>query len=222
MTFSIAARCERTGDFGVAVTTAWFAVGSVCPAVRAGVGAVASQAIVNPTLRGACLDRIADGAEAEHALAEALETDASPEQRQVSVIDAAGRAAAHTGSACPDESGHRVDGSCVLAGNTLRSVAVLEAMRASWSEAGTRDLPLAERLLAALDAGQAAGGDARGSQSAALLVGSPNPLLQIDLRVDDHGEPLEELRRLLRLFRDEYEPIHRALPPTLRVGADAS
>lgn len=216
MTFSIAARCERTGELGVAVSTAWFAVGSICPAVRASVGAVASQALVNPNLRAACLDRIAAGAEPELALAEALEMDASPEQRQLGLIDAAGRVAAHTGAACPGASGHRIDGSCVIAGNTLRSVEVLEAMRSSWNKVRSNELPLAERLVMALGAGQAAGGDSRGRQSAAILVGNLDPMLQLDLRVDDHTDPLTELQRLLTLFREKYEPIYRALPSTLR------
>lgn len=216
MTFSITARCRHTGDVGVAVTTAWFAVGSVCPAARADIGAVASQALVNADLRAACLDRIAAGAAPELALAEALKMDAAPEQRQVAVVDAAGRTAAHTGAACPSESGHRIDGSCVIAGNTLCSIEVLDAMQSSWHEPSNSDLQLAERLLMALDAGQAAGGDARGRQSAALLVANTDPMLQLDLRVDDHTEPLIELRRLLGLFREKYEPIHRALPTTLR------
>ena len=107
-------------------------------------------------------------------------------------------------------------GSCVIAGNTLSCVEVLEAMQSAWSQARERDLRLAECLLQALDAGQEAGGDARGQQSAALLVAHSDPMLQVDLRVDDHAEPLAELRRLLTLFREKYEPIHRALPPTLR------
>lgn len=216
MTFSITARCERTGELGVAVATAWFAVGSVCPAARANVGAVASQALVNASLREACLDRIAAGARPELALQEALSTDAVPEQRQVGVVDAAGRTAAHTGAACPGEAGHRIDGSCVIAGNTLSSIEVLQAMQASWNEPSNSGLHLAERLLRALHAGQGAGGDSRGRQSAALLVANSNPMLQVDLRVDDHAEPLTELLRLLTLFREKYEPIHSALPATSR------
>ncbi len=218
MTFSITARCEHTGEIGVAVTTAWFAVGSVCPAVRADIGAVASQALVNAKLRAACLDRIALGMRPELALSEALKMDASPELRQIGLVDAAGGAAAHTGTDCPDDSGHRIDKGCVIAGNTLSTIEVLDAMQSSWNETKGCDLPLAERILMALDAGQLAGGDARGRQSAALLVADINPMMQIDLRVDDHSEPLTELRRLLTLFREKYEPIHRALPATSRAG----
>ena len=216
MTFSITARCEHSGEIGVAVTTAWFAVGSVCPAVRADIGAVASQALVNANLRADCLDRIVVGMRPELALAEALKADAAPEQRQLGVVDAAGRAAAHTGAACPDESGHRVERGCVIAGNTLSSIEVLNAMQASWHATRDCDLALAERMLMALDAGELAGGDKRGRQSAALLVANIDPMLQVDLRVDDHAEPLAELRRLLTLFREKYEPIHRALPATSR------
>ena len=218
MTFSISARCARSGELGVAVTTAWFAVGSVCPAVRANIGAVASQALVNANLRAACLDRIAAGDRPELALAEALKADASPEQRQVSVVDAAGRAAAHTGAACPDACGHRIAAGCVIAGNTLSSIEVLDAIESSWHTTRDSDLALAERMLMALDAGQQEGGDKRGRQSAALLVGNMDPMLQVDLRVDDHPDPLVELRRLLALFREKYEPIHRALPATSRSG----
>ncbi len=216
MTFSIVARCERTGALGVAVATAWFAVGALCPAVRVGVGAVASQAFVNASLRTMCLDRMAAGVHPEAAIAWSLAMDVAPEQRQLSLVDSAGRLAAHTGSDCPDVAGHRRKDGCVVAGNTLHSGDVLEAMLASWASVGGRDLRLAERLLAALDAGQEAGGDARGRQSAALLVGHSNPMLQIDLRVDDHTEPLGELHRLLTLFREKYEPLHRALPVGIR------
>jgi len=171
---------------------------------------------VNANLRAACLDRIALGVRPEVAIAEALEMDASPEQRQLGVVDAAGRAAAHTGAGCPDLSGHRIGMGCVIAGNTLSSIEVLDAMQSSWNETRSCDVPLAEHMLMALDAGEFAGGDARGRQSAALLVGNVDPMVQIDLRVDDHADPLAELRRLLTLFRERFEPIHRALPATSR------
>jgi uncharacterized Ntn-hydrolase superfamily protein len=218
MTFSISARCERTGELGVAVTTAWFAVGSVCPAVRPYIGAVASQALVNANLRAACLDQVAMGVPPEFAIAEALKADASPEQRQIGLVDAAGNVAAHTGAACPDACGHRIDTDYVIAGNTLSSIEVLDAIESSWHATKDGNLALAERMLMALDAGEQAGGDKRGRQSAALLVGNVDPMLQVDLRVDDHPEPLVELRRLLALFREKYEPIHRSLPATSRSG----
>jgi uncharacterized Ntn-hydrolase superfamily protein len=218
MTFSISAVCARSGDVGVAVTTAWFAVGSICPAVRANIGAVASQAVVNPNLRAACLDEISSGAQPELALAKALRADAAPEQRQLGLIDATGRTAAHTGAACPGACGHRIERDCVIAGNTLSSIGVLDAIASSWRATSDGDSALAERMLMALDAGQKAGGDKRGRQSAALLVGNVDPMLQVDVRVDDHPEPLVELRRLLVLFREKYEPIHRALPPTSDSG----
>ncbi len=210
MTFSITARCRRTGDLGVAVTTKFFAVGALCPAVRAGVGAVASQAVPNPALRAECLDRLANGARPEEALRQALATDTQAQRRQVGLIDAGGRTAAHTGAKCEDARGHVIESDCVVAGNTLVSEDVLRAVASSWSE--TSDGDLAERMLGALDAGQAAGGDRRGRQSAALLVGNANPLLALDLRVDDHSDPLVELRRLLGLYRERYEPVLRSLP----------
>ena len=132
MTFSISARCERSGELGVAVTTAWFAVGSVCPAVRVNIGAVASQALVNANLRAACLDQLAAGVSPERALAEALRTDAAPEQRQVSLIDAAGGPAAPTGEACPAACRPRIARDGGMTGNTTPAspgVAATEAPR---------------------------------------------------------------------------------------------
>lgn len=210
MTFSITARCRRTGDLGVAVTTKFFAVGALCPAVRAGVGAVASQAVPNPALKAACLDRLANGVPPEEALRQALASDAVAQRRQVGLIDASGRGAAHTGAKCEDARGHIIESDCVVAGNTLVSEDVLRAVASAWRQTSAGDL--AERMLGALDAGQAAGGDRRGRQSAALLVGHANPLLALDLRVDDHPDPLVELRRLLGLYRERYEPILRSLP----------
>ncbi len=210
MTFSITARCRRTGDLGVAVTTKFFAVGALCPAVRAGVGAVASQAVPNPALKEECLDRLASGAPPEEALRQALAADALAHRRQVGLIDAGGRTAAHTGANCEDARGHIIETDGVIAGNTLVSEDVLRAVASSWRQSSEGDL--AERMLAALDAGQAAGGDRRGRQSAALLVGNANPLLALDLRVDDHADPLVELRRLLSLYRETYEPILKSLP----------
>jgi uncharacterized Ntn-hydrolase superfamily protein len=219
MTFSITARCERSGELGVAVTTAWFAVGALCPAVCPDVGAVASQAMVNPRLRSACLDQLAMGADPASALAEALNGDVAPEHRQLALVDAKGRAAVHTGDACPAAQGHRMGNGYVVAGNTLNSPEVLDAVESSWLATSASDLALAERMLVALDAGQAEGGDKRGRQSAAIVVGNADPMLQIDLRVDDHADPLDEIRRLLALYREKYEPIHRAL---LRTSAPTS
>jgi uncharacterized Ntn-hydrolase superfamily protein len=216
MTFSIVARCQRSGELGAAVTTAWFAVGSLCPAVRHGIGAVASQADVNPRLRTECLDRLARGVAADITLGEALSTDPSPERRQVGLIDASGRTAAHTGDGCVDAHGHIIESNCVIAGNTLLSTGVLDAVAASWRDTNERDFGLAERMMLALEAGQEAGGDKRGRQSAALLVGNKNPMLQIDLRVDDHADPLVELRRLLTMFREKYEPFYEKYEPLYR------
>lgn len=214
MTFSITARCPRTGDFGVAVTTCWFAVGSLCPAVRAGVGAVASQSFVNPALKGACLDRLANGLAPETALAEALAEDPSPEIRQVGLIGVRGRGAAHTGTGCDSVCGHLIETDAVIAGNMLAPGGVLDAVAAAWR--ANAELALAERMLGALEAGQESGGDKRGRQSAALLVGNAFPMLQLDLRVDDHLDPLIELRRLFTLYREKYEPIYRAMPTAER------
>jgi uncharacterized Ntn-hydrolase superfamily protein len=161
-------------------------------------------------LKAECLDRLANGAPPEEALRQALASDELVERRQVGLIDANGRVAAHTGAKCEDARGHIIETDCVVAGNTLVSEDVLRAVASSWRQTSEGDL--AERMLGALDAGQAAGGDRRGRQSAALLVGNANALLALDLRVDDHTDPLIELRRLLGLYRERYEPILRSLP----------
>ncbi len=139
MTFSITARCRRTGDLGAAVTTKFFAVGALCPAVRAGVGAVASQAVPNPALKAACLDRLANGAPPDEALRQALASDALAHRRQVGLIDAGGRAAAHTGAKCEDARGHIIETDGVIAGNTLVSDDVLRAVASSWRQTSEGD-----------------------------------------------------------------------------------
>ena len=211
MTFSIAARCPDTGEFGVAVTTVWFAVGSICYLVLPGIGAVASQGVPNPALRNRCLDGLASGLSPIEALAEALSTDPLSEHRQVGLLDALGRTAAHTGAHCEDTSGHINEQDYVIAGNILTNDGVLRAIESSLLSPTGPGLPLAERMLDALDAGQAAGGDRRGRQSAAMFVGSHNPILHVDLRIDDSPDPLVELRRLLNLFREKYEPVYQLL-----------
>ncbi len=183
----------------------------MCPAVRLGVGAVASQAAADPGLRARCLDLVECGFSPYQALQAVLAKDALADKRQIGLVDASGRATAHTGAACQGAYGHIIETDCVITGNTLVAQDVLLAVAASWCETDDCDLALAERMLYALEAGEAAGGDRRGCQSAALLVANENPLLQVDLRVDSHLGPLVELRSLLNLFRKKYETIYRAL-----------
>ena len=201
MTYSIVAFDSETGELGVAVATRRTAVGARVPFARAGAGAVASQAISNPWLGVAALALLERGVPAPAALAAALAADPSPQQRQLHLVDAAGRTAAWTGSDTPDWKGSFQGEHFSVAGNHLVGPAVIESMAEAYRAARQGDL--ADRLLAALEAGEAAGGDARGRQSAALLVVREEPFPYLDLRVDDDEAPLAALRRILALYRTE-------------------
>ena len=201
MTYSIVAVDRATGQMGAAVQSHFLAVGSLCPAVRAGVGAVCSQSMVEPAHRRRILDHLSEGADATRALETSLALDDGAASSQIGVVDAAGRAAAHTGSACIAEAGHVTGDAFACQANMMTNTGVTEAMAAAYEAAASDGLPFALRLLAALDAAEGAGGDIRGRQSAALLVYGPDPSafgdgVTIDVRVDDHADPLGELRRL--------------------------
>jgi len=204
MTFSIVARSADGESWGVAVASKFLAVGSAVPAAVAGVGAIATQADANVAYKGLALAHLDDGATASVALTRLLEEDEGRDHRQVGIVDVEGGAATHTGRACIDWAGGETgEGYCVQ-GNCLAGEDVVLAMVAAW-EASSPDLPLAHRLLAALTAGDEAGGDKRGRQSAALLVvregagyGGGDDIA-VDLRVDDHAAPIPELARLLDL-----------------------
>lgn len=202
MTYSIVARDPHTGELGVAVQTCMPAVGSVVPWARAGVGAVATQAMTEIAHGYRCVDAMAAGSSAAEALAASLAQDPGEALRQVGAVDRHGRATAHTGALCIDHAGSYVGAGFSVQANMMASDKVWPAMADAYESAtGT----LAERMLAALDAGQAAGGDARGSMSAALLVVAAEPAedpragVLLDMRVDDHEAPLAELRRLLTI-----------------------
>ncbi len=201
-TFSIVARDSATGELGVAVQSHWFAVGSLVPWAEAGVGAVATQSFVDPAYGPLGLALMRGGKTAPQALAALLSTDAGKEMRQVAMIDAHGNVAAHTGGKCIPDAGQFVGRNFSAQANLMLTPRVWGAMAAAFD---TAHGPLAERMLAALDAGQAAGGDIRGRQSAAILIvkgtssGRPWSDRLLDLRVEDHPEPLTELRRLVRL-----------------------
>jgi len=210
-TYSIVARDGATGELGVAVQSHWFSVGSVVSWAEAGVGAVATQSFIEPSYGPLGLEAMRKGAAAEKALRELLAADPHPEVRQVAFVDAQGRTAAHTGGSCIPAAGHRLGDGFTTQANLMLSNEVPEAMaRAFERSAG----PLAERLLGALDAAQAAGGDIRGKQSAAILVvrakRSDKPWTDrlVDLRVEDSDHPLEELHRVLGLAR-AYEHMNR-------------
>jgi uncharacterized Ntn-hydrolase superfamily protein len=203
-TYSIVARDPATGQLGVAVQSHWFSVGSVVPWAEAGVGAVATQSFVDPSYGALGLELMRKGASAPDALQTLLARDASRDVRQVAMIDAAGRIAAHTGTKNIPMAGHVTGRAFSAQANLMLSDKVWPAMARAF-ESTTGDL--ADRMMAALDAAQAAGGDIRGRQSAALIVvtgkptGKPWSDRLFDLRVDDSPEPLRELRRLLVLQR---------------------
>lgn len=211
MTYSIVARDPQTGDLGAAVQSHWFAAGIVCWA-RAGVGAVATQALAELSYGPLGLDAMRGGASAEEALARLKGADADREVRQVAMVDRQGRVAVHTGADCMRECGHRTGAAFSCQANMMRRATVWDAMHDAF-EAAEGDL--ADRLLIALEAAEAEGGDVRGKQAARLLVvraepsGKPWEDVLVDLRVDDHPEPLPELRRLLALKR-AYDRLERA------------
>lgn len=212
MTYSIAAREPDSGSMGVAVQSHWFSVGPIVPWCEAGIGVVATQAFAEPGYGSQALALLRAGRSAPDALSALVSIDDEADRRQVAVVDAQGRVAAHTGERCIPEAGHRTGGQVSVQANMMRNDTVPDAMLEAYrSTSGD----LAGRLLAALDAAQSEGGDIRGVQSAALVVvagrGSGRPWIDrlVDLRVDDHHDPLGELRRLLGLHR-AYERMNRA------------
>lgn len=203
-TYSIVARDAPSGQLGVAVQSHWFSVGSIVSWAQPGVGAVATQSLAEPAYGPRLLARLAVGARPADALDQLLGEDDGARFRQVAAVDGEGRVAAHTGHGCIEHAGHTEGEGFSAQANMMRSPAVWPAMAAAFEGA---DGPLARRLLAALDAAEEAGGDARGRQSAALVVVGPDGepwQRSVDLRVEDHEQPLGELRRLLDLH-DAYE-----------------
>ena len=209
-TFSIAARCKRTGMLGVAVSTAVPAVGAICPFVEAGVGAIATQSWVNPYLGIDGLALLREGLSAPEALAKLLAEDSGREVRQIGVVDAQGRTAVHTGADCVDWAGHIEADNFTVQGNMLVGAATIDAM----AEAAARSeaLPLYERLMLVLEAGQAVGGDKRGKQSASLKIFKTEAYAYLDLRVDEHRNPVAELRRVLEVAKHQLLPFIDGMP----------
>ena len=205
MTFSIVARSADGESWGVAVASKFLAVGSVVPAAVAEVGAIATQAWANVAYKGQALSLLDEGATAPVALQRLLEEDGGREHRQVGLVDAEGGSASHTGSACMAWAGGQTGDGYAIQGNILTGEEVVLAMEASWHDVSDPGVTLARRLLAALRAGDDAGGDSRGRQSAVLFVVSEGAGydgrddVAVDLRVDDHADPCAELERLLDL-----------------------
>jgi uncharacterized Ntn-hydrolase superfamily protein len=212
MTFSIVARDPRTGMLGIAVTTKFFGVGSLCPFARTGVGAVATQALVNPTYGPRGLDLLADGLSPEAVADRLLAEDEGRDHRQLHLISASGEVAARSGAECVDWFGHQTypAEAFSVAGNMLAGPDVILETARAYSAASSE--VLAERLIRALEAGQAAGGDKRGRQSAALLIVGSEVYPYLDIRVDDNPDPVVELRRLYVESQAEYLPFKDKLP----------
>jgi uncharacterized Ntn-hydrolase superfamily protein len=209
-TYSIVARDPVTGDFGVAVQSHWFQVGPIVPWAEAGVGAVATQSFVLPDYGPKGLQLMKDGKSAREALDLLLSQDPQQEVRQVAMVDAQGRVATWTGPKCIAAAGHQTGPAFSVQANLMDKPTVWPAMARAFESAQG---DLAERMLAALEAAEAEGGDIRGRQSAALIVvrakstGQPWRDRLVDLRVDDHAQPVAELRRLLSLHR-AYEEMN--------------
>ena len=210
MTWSIIARDSAGGQIGIAVATRFFAVGARVPHIAAGFGAVATQALVNPYygIDGARLLR--EGKSPDDIVKALLAADSGGEARQLHVMDLQGRIAAHTGSDCVDWCGHIARDGISIAGNMLANADVLEETAKAYRDNQT--LPFAQRLIAAMKAGETAGGDKRGKQSAALLIHGEEEWSDLDLRVDDHLDPLAELARLEQVSRERWVHFRKFLP----------
>ena len=209
MTWSIIAR-DPSGAFGIAIASRFFAVGALCPFGRSGSGALSTQALVNPLYGQRGLDALARGEAPGSIVAALIAGDDGRDHRQVHLIDAYGRSAAHTGAACIGWCGHRQGDGWSVAGNMLAGPQVLDATEGAYEANATQ--PFAQRLLAALQAGEDAGGDKRGKQGAALLIYTTEDYAALNLRVDDHPEPLAELRRLYEKSLERFQPFVSCLP----------
>jgi uncharacterized Ntn-hydrolase superfamily protein len=213
MTWSILVRDPATGALGAAVATRFFAVGALCIHVEGRVGALATQARINPMYAVEGMPMLRAGAAPDAIVAALLAEDAGRDTRQLHILDAAGRIAQHTGAECIDWCGNVRGTDISVAGNMLAGAAVLDRTLEAFATAGGS---LAERLLTALEAGEAAGGDKRGKQSAALKIATHDPYPDLDIRTDDHPDPLPELRRLLHVSQERFTAFRRLLP-----GADS-
>lgn len=210
MTYSIVARDPATGHLGIAVASRFFAVGSAVPYMRGGVGAVATQAFVSPLYGTDGLRMLGEGKSPEEIIARLTERDDGAQQRQLHLIDSEGCNAAFTGAKCIDWAGHIVRENVSVAGNMLVGPQVLEETLRGYLDNAA--LPLAERLLCAMEAGEAAGGDKRGKQSAALVIYRDQDFAWLNIRADDHADPLSELRRLYAVAQERYLHVAETMP----------
>jgi uncharacterized Ntn-hydrolase superfamily protein len=213
MTWSIVAR-DATGALGVIVASRFFAVGALCPYAHSGVGALSTQALVNPLYGARGLALLAQGNAPTDVVRTLTFADAGREHRQLHLIDAEGNIAAYTGVECIEWCGQITGDGFSVAGNMLAGPQVIE-QTAQFYDAG-RELPFAERLMAAMEAGEAAGGDKRGKQAAALLICTSEAYPALDLRVDDHPDPIAELNRLYIKSLERFQPFVACLPSRSR------
>ena len=210
MTWSIIAHDAATGQFGIAVATRFFAVGARVPHIAPGLGGIATQALVNPYYGIDGLRLLREGGSPREIVETLIAADDGCESRQLHILDAGGRVACHTGRDCVDWCGHIQGQSFSIAGNMLAGARVLDDTAAAWI-AGER-LPFAQRLIAAMQSGEAVGGDKRGKQSAALLIFGGEEWSDLDLRVDDHPDPLTELESLEKVSRERWVHFRKYLP----------
>lgn len=210
MTWSIVAKDPESGLYGIAIASRFFAVGFLCPSAAGGLGAVCSQALMNPAYGPRGLALLREGLAAADVVETLISADQGRDSRQVHVVDSMGRTAVHTGRSCIDWCGSRNENNLSVAGNMLAGEGVVADTFAAYKAAS--DEPFVERLLAAMDAGEAAGGDKRGKQSAAILIQGEEPYPRLSLRVDDHTDPLVELRRLYEVAKGYFIPFSAAYP----------
>ncbi|MCV6585276.1 MAG: DUF1028 domain-containing protein [Marinibacterium sp.] len=227
MTYSITARDPETGHYGVAVASRFFAVGALVPHLRGGKCAVATQAFVSPIWGIEAANRLAQGLHAQAVLDDLVARDDGQAIRQLHMVDAHGNTAAHTGADCVDWCGHMAEDAVSVAGNMLAGPQVLADTLQAYQDSMAQ--PLAERLMTAMEAGHTAGGDKRGTQSAALVIHRSEDYPWLSLRADDHPEPLAELRRLYAVAHERFVHVADAMPTaanfsgtTDRSGIDAA
>ena len=216
MTWSIIARDQATGHIGIAVATRFFAVGARVPHIAAGFGGVATQALSNPYYGIDGVKLLREGRSPRDIIKTLIATDSGRESRQLHIMDAVGDVACHTGRECVDWCGHVRGDGFSIAGNMLAGARVLDDTAATY--VASESLPFAQRLLAAMRSGEAAGGDKRGKQSAALLIHGEEEWSVLDLRVDDHSDPLTELERLEAVSRERWVHFRHYLPTRTNPG----
>jgi uncharacterized Ntn-hydrolase superfamily protein len=210
MTWSIIARDRETGLFGLAIASRFFAVGALCPWAEGGVGAVCTQAMMNPLLGPRSLALLREGLHAPDVRDILIAGDQGRDRRQLHLIDAAGQVAAYTGDSCTDWCGYLAGDGLSVAGNMLAGPEVLGETMDAYQD--NLKHPIVERLIAAMKAGEAAGGDKRGKQSAALLIQGGEPYPRLSLRIDDHPDPLAELARHYEVAKENFIPFSTGFP----------